>query len=60
MVDHEPRGSADGPSGIGSRPHLPDVTAVPVPWVAVIGGIALLVLLVVLATVAESRSVLLG
>jgi hypothetical protein len=38
----------------------PDVTAVAVPWVAVGIGVALLVLAVVVARIAESHSVLLG
>lgn len=60
MVDHEGRGRTDRPAGTDGEQALPDVTEVPLPRAALIGGIVLLVLLVVLANVAESRSVLLG
>ena len=51
MVEADRRMDADA---------TPDVTAVAVPWVAIGLGVALLVLVVVLARVAESHSVLLG
>lgn len=51
MVDPDRRTAADT---------TPDVTAVPLPWVAIGLGVALLVLAVVLARIAESHSVLLG
>lgn len=51
MVEPDRRTDADA---------TPDVTAVALPWVAIVGGVALLVLAVVLARIAESHSVLLG